>query len=103
MAIVSRLLFWVGILCVAVLFYPSTWHEEIPNGRKDRLTFGLPASPWYEKKVTVTEQGVAPRGVQMVHEVHDINTNVYSWSAMFPVLGILLIVAGRYFKQLKLQ
>ena len=99
MTIVSRLLFWVGMLCVAVFFYPSMWHEEIPNGRKDRLTFGLPASPWYDKKVTVTEQGVVPGGVQMVHEIRDINTNVYSWSTLFPVLGVVLILAGRYFKR----
>ena len=103
MAIVSRLLFWVGILCVAVFFYPSMWHEKIPNGRIDRLTVGLPASPWYDKKVTVTEQGLARSGVQTVHEVHDINTNFCQWSTMFPVLGIVLIVAGRYFKRPSLQ
>jgi hypothetical protein len=103
MTIISRLLFWVGILCVAVFFYPSMRHEDIPNGRKDRLTFGLPASPWFDRKVKVIkEQGVEPGGVQLIHEVHDITTNVYSWSTAFPLLGISMIVAGRHFKRTKL-
>ena len=87
------------MLCVAVFFYPSVWHEDIPNGRKDRLALGLPASPWYDKKVTVTEQAVSDSGVQIVRELHDINTNVYSWSTLFPAVGIVLMVTGRYFKR----
>ena len=99
MTIASRHLFLVGMLCVAVFFYPSVWHEDIPNGRKDRLALGLPASPWYDKKVTVTEQADSDSGVQIVRELHDINTNVYSWSTLFPAVGIVLMVTGRYFKR----
>ena len=99
MPIISRLLFWVGLLCVAVFFYPSMRHEDSPNGRKDRLSFGIPVSPWYDKHVTVKDEGVSPSGVHMIHEVHVVKTNVYSWSTLCPVLGIVLMVTGRFLKQ----
>ena len=32
----------------------------------------------------------------MIHELHEQNLRLTSWSSLFPLLGIVLIVAKRY-------
>jgi hypothetical protein len=98
MQIVSRMLFWVGVLCIGVFFYPSIGHENLPNGYQDRITIGLPGSPWYDRQVTHTDLGTSPEGVQMARELQKVNTRWISWSTLFPVLGIALIAVARYLR-----
>ena len=92
----SGLLFWIGVACLAIFCFPSISHQDLPNGSKDRIAIGLPHSPWFERIVTTTNSGTSSSGVQMIHELHEQNLRLTSWSSLFPLLGIVLIVAKRY-------
>jgi len=96
----SRVLLVTGLVCFVPFFFPTTQHNQIPNGTEDLFTLGLPASPWFLTSQTETrEESREGRSFSSnFSSSHSSKIELVAWSWLFPVGAMALIIMSWCFK-----
>jgi hypothetical protein len=97
---IRRVLFWTGLLCIVLFFYPFFQHTTIPNGTKDTFTLGPPHLPWLvcswsETKVEVKNGSSVSYSFS---SSRNFNIEFITWSWLLAIGGAALIAVSRRLK-----
>jgi hypothetical protein len=96
----SRVLSIVGLLCFLPFFIPWSQHTAIPHGTEDRLTVGLPQSPWLVDSSTQTKEETKD-GMSSSFSMNfssSFKVEFIAWSWLFPITGMALIAISSRLK-----
>jgi hypothetical protein len=96
----ARVLFWIGLLCFVPFLFPTFNRLQIPHGTEDRLTLGLPGTPWLVGSRIETKEEVRQGNSSSFssNSKSDLHFELINWSALFAVVGTVLVSISRHLR-----